>query len=469
VTINNSMPSINNFLKGFQDGLPGMKDYQHASRLYIDNNFKLMPKQKFLFHVVFSTDENLFVNGFNPSEKLQLNMLVKQVDLPKYNLSYEEKTQYNKKMYNATRIAYDPVNITFHDDHADTVNAFWKKYYEYHIADSVNMNSDLTISDTKDDYYDGIEKAKRTNKFGMDTPKGRKKPYLKGIEIFVLHKKRFTSMTLVNPVIGSFSHDNMDQADGQGVMANTMQILYETVIYKAGVINRNAVPGFATINYDNSPSPLSVLGGGTNSIFGPGGIVDGVGSVIGNIQSGNILGAILGASNTYNNAKKIKKSDVKEELKGIAKKGVLEVGKQAGSITNPVSQFTVGAAIVAGAAIASATGTADNKNQANNTVITNSSVDTANFLGEDEAFNLVSNDEDVRDEISAALYFRDIGSRKGLTIAQSNIEYEGSADNIKNVYNSKAITDVRKLVTEGYIKIPRNSKDVEIVIEKATI
>jgi len=60
VTINNSMPSINNFLKGFQDGLPGMKDYQHASRLYIDNNFKLMPKQKFLFHVVFNTDETLF-------------------------------------------------------------------------------------------------------------------------------------------------------------------------------------------------------------------------------------------------------------------------------------------------------------------------------------------------------------------------------------------------------------------------
>ena len=181
----------------------------------------------------------------------------------------------------------------------------------------------------------------------MDTPKQRRKPYLKGIEIFVLHKQRFTSMTLVNPVIGSFSHDNLDQADGAGVMNNTMQILYETVIYKAGIVNKNNVPGFATINYDNSPSPLSVLGGGTNSIFGPGGIVDGIGSVIRNVQSGNILGAILGASNTYNNAKKIKKSDVKEELKGIAKDGVLEVGKQAGSITNPVAQFTVGAAVVA--------------------------------------------------------------------------------------------------------------------------
>jgi len=468
VAINTSMPSINNFLKGFQDGLPGMKDYQHASRLYIDDNYKLMPKQKFLFHVVFNTDETLFVDGFNANERYQLNMLVKQCDLPKYNMSYEEKTQYNKKMYAGTRIAYEPVNITFHDDHADTVNAFWKKYYEYNIADSIGMNSDLTISNTKDDYYN-FGDARQTTKFGMDTPRQRQKPYLKGIEIFVLHKKRFTSMTLVNPVIGSFSHDNLDQADGAGVMNNTMQILYETVIYKSGIINKNNVPGFATINYDNSPSPLTVLGGGTNSIFGPGGVVDGIGSVIRNVQSGNILGAILGASNTYNNAKKIKKSAVKEELKGIAKDGILEVGKQAGSITNPISQFSVGAALVGATALASARGTADNNDQANNTVITNTTIDTVNFLGADESFNLVSNDANVRDEIAAALYFRDIGSRNGLTVAQSNIEYEGSSDSVKNVYRSKSITDIRKLVTEGYIKIERQTQDVEIATEKATL
>ena len=270
-------------------------------------------------------------------------------------------------------------------------------------------------------------------------------------------------------MIGSFSHDNLDQADGTGVMSNTMQILYETVIYKSGIINKNNVPGFATINYDNSPSPLTVLGGGTNSIFGPGGVVDGVGSVIRNVQSGNILGAILSASNTYNNAKKIKKSDVKQELKGIAKNSILEIGKQAGSITNPVAQFSVGAAVVGLTALASARGTADNKNKANNTVITNATVDTVNFLGINESFDLVSNDESVRDEIAAGLYYKDIGSRKGLTVAQSNIEYEGSADNIKGVYTSKAITDVRKLVTEGYIKISRATQDVEIAVEKATI
>jgi hypothetical protein len=369
-------------------------------------------------------------------------------------------------MYAATRIAYEPVNITFHDDHADTVNAFWKKYYEYHIADSVSMNSDLQISNTKDDLYDWGDK-RTTNKFGMDTPNQRKKPYLKGIEIFVLHKQRFTSMTLVNPVIGSFSHDNLDQADGAGVLSNTMQILYETVIYKSGIVNKNNVPGFATVRYDNEPSPLTVLGGGTNSIFGPGGVVDGIGSVIRNVQSGNILGAILSASNTYNNAKKIKKKDVKEELKGIAKEGVLEIGKQAGSITNPVGSFAVGAAVAGAAVIASARGTSDNKTGQNNTVISNPTIDTVNFLGADESFNLISNNLTIRNEIAAALYYKDIGSRKGLSVAESDIEYAGSSSAVQSVYTNKAITDVRKLVTEGYIKIERATQDVEIATEKA--
>ena len=460
------MPSINNFLQGFQDGLPGMKDFRHASRLYIDDNYKFMPKQKFLFHVVFNTDETLFYGGFNTNERLELNMLVKSCDLPKYNMSVEEKTQYNKKMYAATRIAYEPVNITFHDDHADTVNAFWKKYYEYHIADSVSMNSDLAISNTKDDYYDGIDK-KNITKFGMDTPAQRKKPYLKSIDIFVLHKQRFTSMTLVNPVIGSFSHDNLDQADGAGILSNTMQILYETVIYGSGVINRADVPGFATIHYDKEPSPLTVLGGGTNSIFGPGGVIDGIGSVIRNVQSGNILGAILAASNTYNNAKKIKKSDVKEELKGIAKEGILEVGKQAGTITNPVGAFSVGAAVAGATLLATAKGTNDKSQKQNTRVIDSPSLDTVTYLTAEESFNLITNNESIKDEVAAGIYYKDIGSRKDLTVAESDVEYSGASATVKTVYRNKAITDIRKLTTEGLIKINRSTQDVAINVEKA--
>jgi hypothetical protein len=380
-------------------------------------------------------------------------------------MNLEEKVQYNKKMYTATRIQYEPVNIVFHDDHADTVNAFWKKYYEYYIADSVSINSDLQISNQKDNYYDN--KINFTNtKHGLDTPAKRKRPYLKSIEIFVLHKQRFTSMTLVNPVIGSFAHDNLDQADGGGVLSNTMQVFYETVIYKAGIVNKNSVPGFATVHYDHEQSPLTVLGRGTNSIFGPGGVVDGIGSVMSNWREGNILGAILSASNTYNNAKKMKKKDVKAELKGIAKKGILEVGKQAGTITNPVGAFAIGAAVAGGLAIAKAKGIVDNKNRQNSNVITNPAIDTVNFLSADEAYNLVTTDVNVKNEIAAGIYYKDIGSRKGLTIAESDVEYTASSDNVKTVYTSKAITDIRKLVTEGYIKIDRQTQDVSIATEK---
>ena len=463
------MPKINDFLKGIQNGQPGMKDFRHASRLYIDDNYRLMPKQKFMFHVMIQTDESMFINGYNPQEDAQLDMLVKSCDLPRYGMNLEELVQYNKKAYVATRIQYEPVNITFHDDHADTVNAFWKKYYEYHIADSVNAGtSDMTISDTKDNAYDDISWSRKISKFGLDTPKARKKPYLKSIIIFLLHKKRFTSMQLINPVIGSFAHDSVDNADGAGTLSNVMQVYYETVTYDSGTVNKTDMPGFATLNYDHEPSPLSVLGGGTSSIFGPGGVVDGIGSVMKNIQGGNILGAILGASNTYNNAKKIKKSDAKEELKGIAKKGVLEVGKQAGTISSPIAQFGVGV-IGAAATLATAKGLSDNKNTANTTVITMPTFDSVNFLTANEAYNLVTTNDEIKDIIAGHIYYKDIGSRTGQSVAVSDVAYTNSTDATKRVYRAKTVTDIRKLVTNGFIKIDRKTQNITISIEKANL
>jgi len=384
-------------------------------------------------------------------------------------MNLEELVQYNKKSYVATRIQYEPVNITFHDDHADTVNAFWKKYYEYHIADSVNAGTTgLTISDTKDNAYDDINDRRAFSKFGLDTPKKKKKPYLKSIIIFLLHKQRFTSMQLVNPVIGSFAHDTVDNADGAGTLSNVMQVYYETVLYDSGTVNKRDMPGFATLNYDHEPSPLSVLGGGTSSIFGPGGVVDGIGSVFKNVREGNVLGAILGASNTYNNAKKIKKKDAKEELKGIAKKGVLEVGKQAGTLNSPVAQFGVGQ-IAAVATLATAKGLADNKNTANTTVITTPAFDSANFLTANEAYNLVTTNDEIKDIIAGHIYYKDIGSRTGQSVAESDVAYTNSTNATKRVYRSKAVTDIRKLVTNGFIKIDRKTQDITISIEKANL
>ena len=215
---------------------------------------------------------------------------------------------------------------------------------------------------------------------------------------------------------------------------------------------------------------MTILGGGTNSIFGPGGIVDGIGSVMRNIGNKNYLGAILGATNTYRNAKKIKKSQVKEELKGIVKEGVLDVGKQAGAITNPVASFSVGAAAaVIGTTLAIPRGTSDNKTGQIDTVISNPNVDFINFLTADESYKLVTTNDTIKDEIAAGVYYKDIGSRKGLTVAESDVEYTASSDTVKTVYTNKAHTDITKLVTEGYLKDNRETQDVSIATENAEL
>jgi hypothetical protein len=466
------MPSINNFLTSFSNGLPGMKDYRHAARLYLDDNYKLLPKQKFLFHVVFDIDNSIPVRSFTNNERLELNMLVKSADLPKFNMNIEEKQQYNKKTYIGTKISYEPVAITFHDDHADTVNAFWKAYYEYNIADSVTVNPNIVGYNTKDNMYDTNPNV---TQYGMDNVQQRKTPFLKNIRIYTLHKQRFTSFTLVNPVIGSWSHDNLDQADGQGIMQNTMQIFYETVLYGAGVIKNNGVPGFATIHYDLEPSPLSVLGGGTTSIFGPGGIVDGIGSVIGDIQRGEFsVGTILRGINTYNNAKKIKAKDaVKEELKGIVKEGVLDIGKSAGTITNPVGNFSIGnaavTAVAAGAVLATAKGYKDSKSTQNSTAINNNVGQYTTILSPTESVNLVTTNTVARDRVASALYYQQVGSRNGQTIAESDVAYAALTDNEKSVYRDRTTAQIASLVADGYIKINRTTQNVSITAEKANI
>ena len=170
-----------------------------------------------------------------------------------------------------------------------------------------------------------------------------------------------------------------------------MQIFYETVLYGAGKVNKANIPGFATIHYDLEPSPLSVLGGGTTSIFGPGGIVDGIGSVIRDVQTGNFsVATILRGINTYNNAKKIKaKEAAKEELKGIVKEGVIDIAKNAGTITNPVGNFSVGSAAVtavaAGAALATAKGFTDSKTTNNSTALNSAQVNYSVYLTPTEA------------------------------------------------------------------------------------
>ena len=111
-----------------------LKDYQHASRLYVDNDYGYAPKVGFLYYVVFNMNSEAIPNG-EWKEKIirDLGLLVKKIDLPKFTVANETLNQYNRKTVVATKITYSPVNVEFHDDNLDIINKLWMNYYDYHF------------------------------------------------------------------------------------------------------------------------------------------------------------------------------------------------------------------------------------------------------------------------------------------------------------------------------------------------
>jgi hypothetical protein len=123
------------------------------------------------------------------------------------------------------------------------------------------------------------------NKFGY-TPRRHSNistQYIQAIRIYSLHQKRFSEYTLINPVITSYRHGT-HQNGQDGTLENVMTISYESCLYAGG--STRVARGFAQLHYDRSPSPLTPAGGGTNSILGPGGLVNALDEIISDGSNG---------------------------------------------------------------------------------------------------------------------------------------------------------------------------------------
>ena len=123
-------------LKGFF-GADNLRDYQHASRTFLTNSYELKPRFKFLFHVNFVLNVDQIpalrtAQIFGETQLSSLSLSVKTVDLPKYTFNTETLNQYNRKRVVQTKINYDPVTITFHDDSGDNIREMWYQYYSYY-------------------------------------------------------------------------------------------------------------------------------------------------------------------------------------------------------------------------------------------------------------------------------------------------------------------------------------------------
>ena len=297
---------LGDMARGFLAPKGDMADFQHASRLYVDDTFRLAPKTKFLYYVVFNINPDALNDiSFEDRHMLELNYLVKQADLPKYTLKTETLNQYNRKTNIYTGITYDPVNLTLHDDNNGITNTLWALYYGYYFADRLNSNDPDTdirpIAYENNSYY---PKRMMPFRYGLDNDSDE--PFFNSIQLFTLSRQRFFSYLLCNPKITKWEHDNVDQSEGNGILANKMTIAYDSVIYNSGLVEEDEPAGFAVLHYDKTPSPIAgdiALRNGIAGIFGDvfslnqfGG---GVGGLVGGILKG-LTGGISSYTNTGN-------------------------------------------------------------------------------------------------------------------------------------------------------------------------
>lgn len=281
------MPNIfDGFLSQIAEG-DNVKDYQHAARLFVDNNYELSPKYTWLFHVYF--DLNPELTTIDQRRQIEAGMLVKAADLPRFRIDSKTYNNYNRPSIAQTKVRYEDVNITFHDDSANIIRKLWFDYYNYYYRDMDNNYGDATGS--LNPIYQRSNKqvlGQRAlyNKFGYSPRKHSSisTHYINAIRIYSLHQKRFSEYTLLNPIITAYRHGS--HVNGQdGTMESVMTLSYETVLYASG--STRVARGFADLHYDKSPSPLTPAGGGTNSILGPGGILNALDEVITDGSGGN--------------------------------------------------------------------------------------------------------------------------------------------------------------------------------------
>tara|TARA_B100001142_G_scaffold326241_1_gene381338 strand:+ start:2642 stop:3841 length:1200 start_codon:yes stop_codon:yes gene_type:complete len=318
--------------QGILDALTGrvyLRDWQHAAKTFLPGGQGNAGKVKFTFHTYFSINEQ----AYSPPTGENYGLLVKSVKLPTFNIDVQEMNQYNRKRLIQSKIKYQPIDITFHDDNASQITALWDAYYRYNYADAWNPTVDPFSGSTaiknfnRRNIYDpsisgDIEYGYRGDARGQGGAdarevQGEKVPFFNNITIYGMWAGNFIAYTLINPVITTMDHDTYDYADGGGTMQNRMTINYETVVYNSGKIDDeeagSLVTGFKEdANYDNATSPLEQGGNNPVDIF-----KDMKGFVDGDLNRDDIQAAYelyKNSDNIVDSAKKAIKDAAKEAV-----------------------------------------------------------------------------------------------------------------------------------------------------------
>jgi len=235
-----------------------LRDFQHASRMFASDQFRLAPKFDFQFHVAFSINESaLKTIDLSQRHRNEINMLVKKISLPKFTIATEQVNQYNRKKVIQTQHKFGDISIIFHDDNMSLINQLWQNYYSYYYADSTSAKTPGSYNRNATRSSDFIKTA-----YGLDN--GSTAPFFNYITIYQMARHEYVSYKLYNPIINAFDHKELGYASKE-LHEFSMGIAYEAVSYEMGTVSSDTVEGFGLEHYDLTPSPLQGLAQADNS------------------------------------------------------------------------------------------------------------------------------------------------------------------------------------------------------------
>jgi hypothetical protein len=235
-----------------------LRDQRHASRLFVDDQFRLAPKLDFQFHVAFSLNQGaLKTIDLVQRHGNEIGMLVKNVDLPGFVIESKLVNQYNRKKVIQTKATPSTITIKFHDDNMGVINQLWQNYYSYYYADSNSANQVGAFNRTATRSSDFI-----TTNYGFDNSSST--PFFNYIKIYQLARHEYIGYKLINPLIQKMEMGKVNY-ESTKTHEISMTIQCEAVSYESGIVDDGGVEGFAQTHYDNSPSPLYGAATGTSA------------------------------------------------------------------------------------------------------------------------------------------------------------------------------------------------------------
>ncbi len=205
-----------------------LKDSAWANKYFGGQTMPNIPKRKFTYACGFIPNRSAFntlEGGIELARGLSTStyiFMAKTFQPPSYSIDSQILDQYNKKRVIQTRINYDPITITFHDDVDNKITQLVDMYVKYYYSDSFNTEYLNWRLDTTSDFVnEGF--------WGARLP--REKNLFQAMWVAWVNGGSLTYAIMYNPIATDIKFDTLDYADSTPLEIS-MSFDYEGVVFK---------------------------------------------------------------------------------------------------------------------------------------------------------------------------------------------------------------------------------------------